>query len=95
MFLFTSSSWTQPNCVLVPFLSDFDLKWYFLLNHICVNYVNSNTGMSSVWNKNAPDHPGHINSATGEHISSPRCLSGHVKISSEKNLEVLNLLIVM
>jgi hypothetical protein len=37
----------------------------------------------------------HINSTVGEHTSSPRRPAGHVKIFSEKNVEVLNLLIVM
>jgi hypothetical protein len=46
---------------------------------------------TSVWNNQAPDSPRRIDSAAGEHISSPR----RVKISSEKNLEVLNLLMVM
>jgi hypothetical protein len=40
--------------------------------------------LSSVWNINhAPDRPGRLNSAVGEHISSPRRLAGRVKISSE------------
>jgi hypothetical protein len=34
-----------------------------------------------------PDRPGRINSATVEHISSPRRPAGRVQISSEKNLD--------
>jgi hypothetical protein len=38
-----------------------------------------------------PDRLGRINSAAGEHLSSLKSLAKRVKISSEKNLEVLNL----
>jgi hypothetical protein len=41
----------------------------------------------SVWNNHAPDRPRRINSAAGEHISSPSHPAGRVKISSEKNLD--------
>jgi hypothetical protein len=45
----------------------------------------------SVWNNHTHDRSGSIKSAAGDHISLPR----RVKISFKKNLEVLNLLIVI
>jgi hypothetical protein len=64
---------------IMPFIPNFGVNKYII----------------SVWNNHAYDRPGRINSAVGKHISSPRSPVGRVKISYEKNLEVLNLLIVM